>query len=358
MNTARLALLALLLATPAALAGVTIEGDDNIRSGDNVEARGAVDDDLILAGGDVDVDATVQQDVIVVGGDVRVAGIVKEDVFAAGGEVVIAAEIGRKLRVAGGDVAIEKTAHVVGNARVAGGDVKISGAIDGDLHVAGGSVVLDGAVGGDVHAVGGDLTLGPNARINGRLTYRIKEDFEQDPAAVVTGGIEREQWKERRFLHSEGAWVWTLGIAATAILMLLLAPGFAGRVTDTIHDRFGFSMLIGFAALVCIPFLAVVAAITVIGLPVAVIVLFAYPVLMLLGYVFAVIALGDIGLHRFRPLKETDRGARMLAAVVVIGLAALLSRVPVIGALITLAVLTLGIGALLRQLWSNRSAAA
>jgi hypothetical protein len=140
-----------------------------------------------------------------------------------------------------------------------------------------------------------------------------------------------------------------------------LSPGFAARITDTIHDHWPASLLFGLIALGCVPMLAVLLMLTIIGLPLGLIVLFAYPILIVLGYVVGLIAVGDIGLQRAqrdKPLQVTDRGPRILAALAAIVVVALLGRVPVLGGLVTLAVLLLGMGALVQQFGKRKAAAA
>jgi cytoskeletal protein CcmA (bactofilin family) len=324
---------------------------DRILTGDHLIVTGDIAGDLIAAGGEVSVEAATDGDLVIFGGEVRVAGTVKEDVYVAGGDVIVNGHVDGNLRVAGGEVQVDTDGHIGGNASVAGGEVTIGGRIDGDLRAAGGSVLLNGLVTGDVRAVGGEVKLGPNARINGKLTYSAERELERDAAAEVTGGVERTDWPEKSSgVHLGGGhWIWTGGLIATALLALALVPGFAARVTDTVHDRFGLSMLIGLAALIVVPIAAFFLAITIVGLPVALIVLCSYPILLVLGYVFGLISLGDIGLQRTRPITVNDKAPRMLAAIVAILLVAVLGRIPVIGGLVTLAVLVLGIGALLRQ---------
>ncbi len=349
------ALLICFAATPA------FAGHDRILAGDNVLVTGDVSGDVIAAGGNVSAEAVVDGDVVVFGGDVRVAGTVKDDVYVAGGDVVINGDVNGSLRVAGGDVRIDPKGHVGGNASVAGGETHMAGRIDGDLRIAGGEVQLDGTVTGDVRATGGDVTLGPNARIGGKLTYSSKDDLVQDPGAVVTGGVVREEWRDHQFQMGHAPWFWSVGLAFTALLILGIGPGFAARVTDTVHDEFPGSLLFGLVALIAVPIAALICAVTIIGLPLALIVLSAYPILLLLGYVLGLIAAGDIGLQRVRrdkPLQVDERGARILAALVAIVVVALVGRVPVIGGLVTFVVLLLGMGALVQQFSRKRRQAA
>jgi len=335
-------------------------GNDRVVTGDNVHVTGDVAGDLIAAGGDVQVDAAVNGDVICFGGGVNISGTAKQDVYVAGGDVTVSGEVNHDLRIAGGQLHLRKESHVGGNVSLAGGDLTLDGTVDGNVRVTGGEVAIDGTVNGDVRAIGGEVRLGPNARIHGRLTYSSKQDLEQNEMAVVTGGIERKEWSQDGFRADHASWVWTLGLAVTALVILGLGPGFAARVTDTVHDEWGSSLLFGFLTLIGVPIIVAICAITVIGIPVALIVLFAYPILLLLGYVLGLIAAGDIGLQRVRrdqPLQVNERGARILASLAAIAVVAVVSYVPVVGGLVAFAVLLLGMGALVQQFGAKRRAA-
>jgi cytoskeletal protein CcmA (bactofilin family) len=332
---------------------------DRVLTGERVEVKGATSGDLISAGGEVTIDAATEGDLITFGGDVNIAGSAKDDAYVVGGEVTITSDISGNLRVAGGEVRIENPAKIAGNASVAGGEVQIAGTIGGDLRVFGGEVLLDGVVEGDVEATAGEIALGPNARIKGKLAYASRNDLQRDPAAEV-GSVERDDWpRQEADVELEGlAFIWTMGLGVAALLMLGIAPGFAARTTDAVAEQFVQSLLMGLVGLVATPIVAALLAITVIGLPLALILLFAYPALLMLGYLFGVIAMADIALQKIRPIQVTDRGLRMLAAIGALALIAAVGRLPVAGGLVNVIVLLLGTGALLLQLRSRPRVAA
>ena len=353
MMRASLAALLLVVAAPALAAK-----HDHIQFGDHVAINEPVDGDVIAAGGDVDINSEVSGDILVFGGHVKLAGKGSQDVYIAGGDIAIGGEIADDLRVAGGDVHIGKTAQIGGDVNVAGGSVTIAGDVKGAVEVVGGHLTLDGHVGGDVEATGGDVSLGPDARVDGKLTYSSRTELRPDAAAQVAGGITREPWKHdhypMRWHHLSG--IWSVGYALLALLVLAIAPGYAGRITDTIHDDAVQSLLIGLIALVVVPMAMLFLAITIIGIPAALLLLLAYLLLMMFGRLFAAIAIGDIVLQRLRggTLQATDRGARMLAAIIAVLVIGFLAFLPIVGSLIGMVVTLLGLGAILIQMRKPR----
>lgn len=101
----------------------------------------------------------VADDVYAFGGNLMLTGDIQGDLVAAGGNVLIKGNVAQDLNVAGGT--IDVMGDVGDDLRIAGGKVAVQGTVNGDLLIAGGMVqLMPGAVvKGQVHAVGGMLVL-------------------------------------------------------------------------------------------------------------------------------------------------------------------------------------------------------
>ena len=200
---------------------------------------------------------------------------------------------------------VQRVERDIGSDHFAAGDALVlDKPVAGDLIAAGGKVLIDGVVDGDVEARAGTLTLGPSARITGKLRYASRDDLIRDPAAQVQGALERRAvpggWPMpddmERGMGRGGGWVWTTGLLVVAAVWVLALPGFARRVAKTLRNRFPLSLLLGFALLVCIPVAAALFMVTIIGVPLALATLALYPVLLPAG-------LGALGLQLARPAQ-------------------------------------------------------
>jgi hypothetical protein len=333
-------------------------GADRFVAGCPISVNRPVTGDLIVAGCNVDVIAEVAGDLVVAGGNLRLGAPVKQGVYAAGGRVSIDAPVQRNVRIFGGRVELGPNAKIAGNATVGGGDVEIDGAIGGYLQVGAGKVRIDGPVAGDVEVGAGELELGPNARIEGKLRYASRGEVRSDPAAQVRGGLERMERGTRWPVSSHAresagparGWAWSIGLLAIAAILVAALPGLYARVAETVRARWALSLLMGFVALVCVPVAALVAMVTVIGIPLALATIALYLALLLAGYVSTGIALGDAALRRWRAQHAAKMGWRIAAAVLAMLALSLLGRVPYVGALVTFAAMLLGMGALVMQL--------
>lgn len=365
----------LVLAQDARPGATTAEqrfGGDLFIGGGSITVREAVKGDLFAAGGSVDIDTPVAGDAVMAGGKLRLGADVGRNVYAAGGQLTVLGKVGGNARMAGGQIEIAPQAEVAGNLTVTGGNVQLRGGIKGHVQAAGGQLLIDGPIGGDVIATSGKVTLGPGARIAGKLRYRSGEPLEQDAAAQVTGGIEQllpklgrgdgkaraepalDDESGRQHLRSPLR-AWTVGLMVLAALLLALLPGVSAGVASTWRERTGRSLLTGFVVLVCVPVAAILLLITIIGIPVALAVVAAYLALLPVAYVASAIGAGDWALQRWQPQRVAQAWWRIGAACVALLVLALLGWVPVLGWVIGLLALLAGLGAVALQLTAWRA---
>lgn len=340
---------------------------DRFIAGGTVRHDTPVDGDLIGVGGDVEITAAVKGDMVVMGGDVRLRAPVGGDVYAGGGTVTIESSVGGNARIAGGNAEVTGAGSVTGNLSIAGGDVVILGPVKGHVQAAGGNVLIDSEIGGDVSTGAGTLELGPNARIAGKLEHKGPDEIRRHPDAQVAGGIEKKEVRTREARrHAEtvtrdhsfslGGWLWTLGLIGLAALLAAAFPGAARRLGAELSENTGLVFLLGFCALAGLPIFAILLMVTIIGLPLALIVVLLYFLLLLLGYVAIAVAMGDLALNRYKSEMAARLGWRVAAAVLAMLALALLGRIPFLGGVVIFAALLAGIGAIMLSL-RPRSAA-
>lgn len=332
-----------------------VMGGDRFIAGGSITRTQPVTGDLIAAGGEVQLDSAVGGDAVAAGGNVRIGGSVAQNLYAAGGRVSLNGAFGRNVRVAGGRVEIDPAASIQGNLTAAGGTLRLRGAVKGYVQAAGGNVTIDGPVDGDVSVSSGNLTLGPNAKIAGTLRYRSGEEMVRDPGAKVGGNVERlssERAYEGPVIRTHipgfaGGWIWSAGLLVLAALMAAAVPPASMRISGELRMHPWLALLFGFIALVCIPMAAIVLMVTVIGIPLAMLVILAYLILLVLGYVATAVAFGDTALANFRPAEAQRSSWRVLAAVLAMLVLTLVARIPFAGGLVGFAAMLIGIGAIL-----------
>jgi cytoskeletal protein CcmA (bactofilin family) len=330
-------------------------GGDRYISGGNVIVDQPTIGDLLAAGGDLVLSAAVAGDAAVAGGNLRLRESIGQDAYVAGGHVSLESSIGRNARIAGGTIELARQAHIAANATIAGGYVRVLGNVGGVLTIGGGRVYLDGSVAGDVEASGGQIELGPHARISGKLRYQSREALKQDPAATIVGGVEQGAlphlwWRgdHLRAAENAGFWLWRIGLIALALALVSALPAACARVARSAREKFALCVFVGLIAVAIAPFAIVLLAITLIGLPLALLALLAYCALLIIGYIACGIALGEAALARIKPAQRAALSWRLGFVALAVLTISLLGAAPGIGGLVSLLALFVGSGAIVQ----------
>lgn len=231
---------------PAALV-LSSDSADNV--GDNVD----------VASGNVHVgrDESVSHDLVRVGADVVIDGRVAHDAVVINGSDTIHGEVGH-------------------DAVVVLGTNTINGRIGHDAVVVGGNLTLgpDAWVGHDAVCVGGRLVRDPHAHVGGRVVMVA--------ASPVWSGSGLHAWWQHglsrsRFLGfgRHMGWIWFLSLIMLGFYVLCAAalPQATVRCGDLLVQRPGAVILAAFLTLIALPLVFVLLCVTLVGIPIAILVL-------------------------------------------------------------------------------------
>jgi hypothetical protein len=358
------ALLGVVALQPATSRALEIRHDEK---GVFVPAGEVIDDTLIVAGENVEIAGDVTGDLIAVGRHVTVRGHVGGQLFAAGqtvnvdGEVgdsvigiaetlgVAAARIGRNLYGVGSSVELKPAARVEANAVVGGERVQLAGTVGRDVLGGGETLDVSGAVGGALTGYAEQFTLLAPARIAGNVTAYVAsaDDFTVSPGAVIGGEREMKLIKahehRNRYLTGGFYLAQLLRFAAALLagaVLLTLVPTLRRISLDGASDAL-LSGGVGLVTLVATPIIAVLVAVTLIGLPIA----FFGLLLWIAGIYLAKIVIAHfVGV---RLLEQPDK-ARHYTLQLATGLALVIALInlPLIGGVLNFLLTILGLGVL------------
>jgi hypothetical protein len=350
------------------IVAVTATGGDIRAFGASVKVSGAAAN-VRAAGADVDVSAQAAGSVWAVGARIVIGGTVGADVSAAGsaadlearvggdaqvaGAVVnVNGTIGGNLRAAGATLTIGPQASVGGRLEAASGNLTMNGHVTGDARLAGVAVTFNGQADGSLILAGDKVVIGPLAHIAGNLTVYSRTAPEIASSAVI-GGTTTQVAPPAEILGLP-SWVWGVGLAAATVLSATLAGIvlllFGGRLflsaVDIARLKPMSTILVGFVTLILVPAIAGILAATGIGLPIALALLLALPLLFVFGYP---VAAAGIAAGIFVRAPGPIGAARGLLFVILGAiLISLIGLVPWVGALAVAVVVVLGVGALVR----------
>jgi hypothetical protein len=146
-------------------------------------------------------------------------------------------------------------------------------------------------VSGDVDVAGETLRVGPHARIAGNLRYRVPAGkVHIDPAARITGTVTALPVSNRGALWHV---LWILGFLLVGTVVVALFPRFMGEAAEILPEHPGLAALVGLGWGIqsnC----HIVAAITVVGLPLAFLTAAVYVVVVCVASVPFAVWLGRL----------------------------------------------------------------
>jgi hypothetical protein len=244
--------------------------------------------------------------------------------------------------------------ETVDNVLVINGNATVNGSVRQSVAVVNGNTEVSGLVDGDLNVVNGRLTLKPDAWVHNVMLFNSTLD--QAPGSSITGSIQRHSrdvsgWPVNDFFSVGGwSWFWTTILAALAGLLFAGLAGHqlvnAGRL---ILERTGGTIGAALIVVIGLPILALLLAITIIGIPVAIVLLLFIPVIAFLGYLVVATLLGlTLAEMVGRPVEMDRPYIAALGGVLVLRL---LELIPVLGGLVAFLASLIGTGALAYALW-------
>jgi hypothetical protein len=349
----------LCLAAPAAHAQATAGSRANVATaGASVELAQPVAGDLIAAAGRIRVVQPVAQDAALAAGEVAVQARIGQDLRAAGGRVAVSAPVGGEAHLVGVSVRLERGADVAGPAWLAGGEVQLLGRVGGGAKVFAGTLVVEGTVQGDLQVTAENVEIRPGAQLGGALRYASRNPLRMAEGARVAGPIERQALPDEA-AHAGGAGgavglaFWLVTLFAAGVVWVLVFPRFSDAARAQLQRAPAASLGVGFLVLVAMPMAVLLLAITIVGLPLAGVLVAAYGLVLLAGYLVVATTLADRLLGAAGQAGAAGQMPRLAALAAALLLLVLVSAIPVVGWLIALGALMAGSGALVRQRFAH-----
>lgn len=262
-----------------------------------------------------------------------VEGVIDGDLTIFSGSVTITGDVLGSVTVfTVGSVTVADGAHIGGSLRGTAGTLRIAGNVDDDVFVAAGSLIIEpsGRVGRDVMGFGGGLTVGgdvardvrgrilraeisgdvggdvdiatqgldvtDSAVIDGDVLYRSSSDANIDEAAQISGSVTRLPTRSN-FIYdvilSMATVISFLGFLVAGIVALWLFRSSSSRAVGSILRKPIRSFLVGFLTVIAFPAAVLLLAMTLVGLPLAIVGVLIGGIAFIIGPVPAVTALGN-----------------------------------------------------------------
>lgn len=331
-----------------------IVDDDLYAAGRIVDIQAEVRGDVVAAGQDVSIDQSVQGDVIAAGETVDIRATVADDVRAAGRRVMITGAVGDHIVAAGETIRVHSSATIGSWAWFVGQRIDVAGNIGRELKAAGEHITVAGEVGGDAVLVADRIDILSGALIRGQLIYHSPNKPQVHANARIEGGMIQRPMPFAEVGaedHAGAALVFGISLMMAGLVYFLVFPQFSVAAARTIGSDPGKSVVLGVALLVTVPFVSFLLLITMIGHLLALVLLAAYLVSLLVGFLTGIHYVADRGLRMIGKREVISRGLRSAGIIVAIVVLGIVQLIPLLGVLIVFLLLLFGLGALNLNTW-------
>lgn len=255
----------------------------------------------------------------------------------------------RDLVVLTGD-ALVMQGDVVDSVVVFDGAVIVNGDVLGDVVAFHGPVMIDGAadVGGNLIVLDGTLTVSPGATVSGDIVADQPVISSEATVAGTIRSVDDIAWVFGSGTLVLGFAIW-LAIAVSVLLLGLIILGLAPRALDAAvqagRTAIGPTIGLGALAFFGLPFIGVLAIMTLVGIPLGVGILLALALILAVGQVAGVGILGRSILKSGSLVRAFMAGWGIVAAVTLI---------PFVGGVVWFVAGVYGLGAIGVAVWRAR----
>ncbi len=349
-----------------------------IRSGESVsvDIGEIIDDTLVASGRVVRIDGEVTGDLIAFAQSIEIVGSVHGDVISFGRTIEVDGRIGGGLAGFGQTIRIEdsigqsvygfaqslrsgRDATIEGDLFAFGEEISVGGSVGRNVTVFGNTLTITGDVVRDVKFAGRLATMRPSASIGGNLDVGLpaERNLEVDSAATIAGETivevpEPGQEEDEGGLLSAWSIAWTALWLVTAflsgLLLLWALPALRRVPLDNLNGILT-SAGLGFVLVTATPVLAVVLAVTLIGLPAGLVIAAVWALSL---YVSKIVVAHFLGNALLRP-KQHDVRSMLLPLLAGLVLVLVAVSLPYVGWVINLLLVIIGLGAMGQALYRN-----
>ena len=333
--------------SPTVAVGESIKGNIYM-AGDRIRVEGTVDGDVFAAGKDIDIDGRVTGDVISAGRFLRIRGTVDGNVRSAGNTNVISGTVGKNIMWFGESTTIDTTGKVGGTVTMFGGTLSIDGKLGRDILFFGEEVNVNGPVGGRIQMKGHTLVIGSTAQVDGPIHFEGDKPASVAPGAKLASPVEFKQMEKKHDYQESDYYVWRVIWTGAFVLfgmaLFLVAPKFAGE-TIAAAESYGAPIGLGILIFLGVPVAAIIACITVVGLPLGVLTIGTWLLMLCCAEIVVGGVIGNLILGK--AMDTWGMIGRMALGFVIVRIVYTpLAHLHVVGLLVALGIWMWGMGAI------------
>jgi len=315
----------------------------------NLNVFGPVMGDIYAGCERVTIEAPIGDDVFAGCREITIKAPVGDNVFAFAQTIYIDNEIGGDLVAFGGDLHLTEKAHVYGNVYLGTGQFFLDGGtVDGKIDGGTGQAYLNGKVGKNVKLETGHVRFDSLYSAGGGTQLCLSKPLDEKSTKFIPPDLTVTVKPHRHFFQRIFFYWLLLSFLVVGILLIAFCKNFSKDYLTFSRSLLWKHMGIGFLILVVTPVIALILIVLLLTLPLGIIMLFLYLIVLYLSYLFAALFVGDWIL---RSIKKDGLINLFWALLLGIPCVILMTKIPLIGWLLNLAVICFGMGSLIGYIW-------
>lgn len=327
-------------------------------AGNNITIDGAIGGDLIVLGQTVTVNGRIEGDIIVAAQTININGEAGGNIRIAGNAIIINGQAARNLNAFGSSVTLGDNSRVGWDAYILGSNLEMRGIIDGDLSGRAGQALVSGKIGKDVDlkisdsGLGGSLVISPEAVINGDFNYTAKKVAQISDQASISGQT-NHNLASSETKNNFTPWLWSklyaiFSALVVGLVLITLGKNITSQILEKLSEKTLHHFLPGLIVLLILPPIALVLLFTIIGIPLALVIMAWWLVASYIAKIITAILLGQLVLTK---LIKKDNSSLVWSLIIGVIISWLLFALPFVGWLLGLIAITIGLGGI----WSYAS---
>ena len=319
----------------------SIVEDDLYVSGERVVINGVVDGDLIVTGQNITVDGTVTGDIYLFGTTVTVGGNIYGNAILVGSTVTTSGTITENTYI--GSMIADLDGTFNKDMAAATGTFKLNGSVGDDVRVASGQVISNATVAGDFLLAGDNYTV-EEKNVYGDLIAGSEHPFWKDIPKEQTFNFSKDDFLG---FNIGLAIVNFIGMYIVGVILILSAPVKTLQIEKKIitsWEEVLKSYAIGLVVLFTIPLPLFLLIITLVGAPLAFLIIGILIFLATFGTVWTESAIGQ------RVLQLTDRkdSGRFISLLIGRSISVIVRLIPIVRGIYSLSLILITVGAVVR----------
>ncbi|MDD2681144.1 MAG: polymer-forming cytoskeletal protein [Patescibacteria group bacterium] len=330
--------------------GETIDGNLYTAS-NNIIVDGDINGDLIALAKTITINGRLDGDLIALAQTIVVNGEINGNLRSISNTATINGSIARNVNFVGNNLNIEKNAQINWDLVTGALNTDIKGTIKGNVDGSSDSISLAGKIGKNFNfshsSQAQKITISPEANINGDFLYSEGSYLNISEQANITGKTESIK-KENTDKKDTTRKVWSFIYKIFAVLVIGLVLSTLGKkhlinLSKSLKENINKSLTWGLLTSLIVPLVAIILTFSIIGMPLALILVIFWITLLCLGKIIIAILVGKYLLDKFSKNKQNFTLALIVGVIILWSLCV----IPYLGWLISFVASSFGLGAIL-----------